>query len=173
LYIGRFTKLKNPSFLIEILSELNQNSEIPFYILFIGEGDEKTEILRKAREYQLVDRIRMLGWVDNVERYFQLSDVFVFPRKLFPTEGFGMVMLEAQAAGIQTVVSTGVSKETVVIEEIVHMIDNVHNVHEWAATILSCCQVERKTNAVDLVGVSSFNLQSSAKNLSLIYEYKA
>jgi hypothetical protein len=53
------------------------------------------------------------------------------------------------------------------------MIDNVHNVHEWAATILSCCQVERKTNAVDLVGVSSFNLQSSAKNLSLIYEYKA
>jgi glycosyltransferase involved in cell wall biosynthesis len=173
LYIGRFTKLKNPSFLVEILHELSQKSEIPFYALFIGEGDEKIEILKKAQKYHLLDRIRLEGWVDNAERYFQTCDVFVFPRKLFPAEGFGMVMLESQAAGIQTVVSKGVSRETIVIDEIVSVLDDVYNVQQWAATILECCQFEHKVNAVELIENSTFNLQSSARNLSWIYENKA
>lgn len=173
LFIGRFTSLKNPSFLVEILLELYNQVDIPFYALFVGEGDEKNMIIQKAQELNLADKIRISRWVENPEKYFQLADVFVFPRLLKPIEGFGIVMLEAQAAGIPIVVSRGVSKETLVVENIVEMIDSVSNPKQWANEIIKKYKMPHLQSSLELMKSSSFNIQTSASKLIDLYENKA
>jgi glycosyltransferase EpsF len=173
LFIGRFTSLKNPSFLVEILHELYNHFDIPFYALFVGEGDEKNKIIQKAKEFNLVDKIRISRWVENPEKYFQLADVFVFPRVLKPIEGFGIVMLEAQAAGIPIIVSRGVSKETIVIKDIVEMMDSVSNPKQWAKEIVKKYKISHLQSSLEIMKSSSFNIQSSASKLIDIYEFKA
>jgi glycosyltransferase involved in cell wall biosynthesis len=173
LFIGRFTKLKNPTFLIDILYELYSQVELPFYVLFIGEGDEKKHIIQRAIEFDLIDKIRILGWVHDPEKYFKIADVFVFPRKLYPTEGFGIVMLEAQASGIQTIVSSGVSKETIVIDEIVTMINNASFPKEWANEILKRFTISHLPNSLALLESSLFNISRSSNKLVSFYENKA
>lgn len=46
--------------------------------------------------------VRTLGFVSDMERYFQMSDVFVFPSR---QEGLGTVQLEAMACGLPCVVN--------------------------------------------------------------------
>lgn len=172
LFIGRFTSLKNPSFLIDILFELYNLVDVPFYALFVGKGDEKNKIIQKAENLNLKDKIRISGWVENVERYFQLADVFVFPRVLKPIEGFGIVMLEAQAAGIPIIVSKGVSKETIVVENTVKMMDNVSNPKQWANEIIKNYKIPHLQSALGLMKSSSFNIKTSACKLIELYENK-
>lgn len=170
LFIGRFTELKNPGFIVEILNELNSKSSLPFRALFVGEGEEQEKIEYLSNKYELNDKIRVLGWVNEPEKYFKSADIFVFPRMLKPTEGFGMVMLEAQAAGIQTVVSTGVLRETIHIHEIVHVLNNHDNTIEWAEKILEVYSIGHLVNSVDKMADSKFNILNSSKRLIEFYE---
>ena len=45
LFVGRFTELKNPSFLIDILYELNTQGQKDYYAIFVGEGDQKQPLV--------------------------------------------------------------------------------------------------------------------------------
>jgi glycosyltransferase involved in cell wall biosynthesis len=170
LFIGRFTELKNPGFLVEILNELNSRSSLPFRAIFVGEGEKKEKIEYLSNKYGLNDKIHVSGWVNEPEKYFISADVFVFPRILKPTEGFGMVMLEAQTAGIQTVVSAGVLRETIHINEIVHVLDNHDNTSKWAEKILEVYPKGHLFNALEIMGESDFNIKNSAKRLIKVYE---
>lgn len=170
LFIGRFTELKNPGFIVEILNALKSKSSLPFRALFVGEGEEQEKIEYLSNKHELNDKIRVLGWVNEPEKYFKSADIFVFPRMLKPTEGFGMVMLEAQAAGIQTVVSTGVLRETIHIHEIVHVLNNHDNTIEWAEKILEVYSIGHLINSVDKMADSKFNILNSSKRLIEFYE---
>jgi glycosyltransferase EpsF len=170
LFVGRFTELKNPSFLIDILYELNTQGQKDYYAIFVGEGDQKQLLIEKADRLNLSERIRLIDWVDNPERFFQLSDFFIFPRKLYPKEGFGIVMLEAQAAGIKTIVSAGVSYETIVNQRLVVMLDNVEEAKYWANEINNRNKLINRKESLSVVNNSKFNIEKSAMNLIGIYE---
>lgn len=169
IYIGRFTELKNPSFVVSILHELSKEND-EYYCLFIGEGDELSAINQKVEEYNLQAKVRILPWVSDPEKYFQIADVFVFPRKLKPIEGFGMVMLEAQAAGINIIVSTGVSKETIVVNQIVTILDSISDAKLWANEIMNLKNSKKITDSVDLIQHTQFNIENSALRLISFYE---
>lgn len=170
LFIGRFTELKNPSFLVDILFELIAQGQTDCYVIFVGEGDQKRRIIEKANSLNLSERIRLIDWVDNPERFFQLCDFFIFPRKLYPKEGFGIVMLEAQAAGIKTIVSAGVSDETIVNHGLVVMLDNVDNANSWATEIKNRNKLIDRKESLSVLNNSPFHIKKSAMNLIEIYE---
>jgi glycosyltransferase involved in cell wall biosynthesis len=170
LYIGRFTKLKNPSFLVDILFELHSRETLPFYSLFIGEGNELDNIYQKAVQLNILDKIRISGWDTEPEKYFQIANLFIFPRRLKPTEGFGLVMLEAQASGIHTIVSKGVLQETININEIVHVMNNIISSKQWADKILEVYSKGHLLNALQIMEKSDFNIKNSTKRLIQLYE---
>jgi phosphatidylinositol alpha-1,6-mannosyltransferase len=67
--------------------------------LIAGTGDDRMRLAALARERGIADRVVFAGMItpDELADYYRLADVFVMPST---QEGFGIVFLEAAAAGV-------------------------------------------------------------------------
>lgn len=129
--IGRFEKQKNHSFLLDIFNEVlkkNAQSEL----ILIGEGSLEDEIREKIAKLQLESKVHLLGIREDIPRILNAMDVMVMP-SLY--EGLPISAVEAQAAGVKLVLSTEVSPETVLSEN-VSFISLETNPEVWAESIL-------------------------------------
>lgn len=81
--------------------------------MLAGSGGEKEEQVRQeAERAEWRGRIRLLGGRDDIPDLLQGMDVFVFPSWF---EGFGIAMLEAQAAGLPVLASDRVPEDAAVV----------------------------------------------------------
>lgn len=96
LFVHRLSRRKGAHLLPEIFKKLADTNLI---LLIIGDGPEKNNIQLLISNYQLQDRVRMLGWVPQNEilSYFATADVFILPSE---EEGFPHVLLESMAAAV-------------------------------------------------------------------------
>ncbi len=104
--VGRLSMQKNPLVIVEIFAELckiRQDCEL----LWVGTGEMLKKIQNKVEKLDIVEKIHFLGIRTDVNELMQCSDLFLFP-SLF--EGFGIVAVEAQAAGIPCLVSDTIPK---------------------------------------------------------------
>lgn len=171
LYAGRMNDLKNPVFVVDILEHLLKMRE-DVYAVFIGSGDRERDVKQKAIELNVVDHIRVLGWHDNVPLLMKASDVFVFPRKEYPKEGLGLVVVEAQAAGLPMFITRGIVEDAVVIPELAHY-NTPSNAQAWAGQINSVLNtpppVSREASLEQMKN-SAFELRTATQNLVNLYE---
>lgn len=106
-HVGNFNPIKNHRFLIDTFEKVFQ-SDPRSYLICVGQG-ELLEIMKKiAEEKGLKERIIFMGHRDNVNDIIQAMDIMVFPSL---HEGLGFVLIEAQAAALPVVASTGVPQE--------------------------------------------------------------
>ena len=171
LFAGRMNDLKNPDFVIDILKHiLKKRNDV--YVLFIGQGDRQSFIKVKAEELGISDHIRISGWHNNVPAVMKSADVFVFPRKEYPREGLGLVVVEAQAAGLPMFITEGVVRDAIVIEELAHFND-LSDPAEWArqiSTVLDHPASITRDEALERMKRSEFDLVKASKNLIDLYE---
>ncbi|WP_227394770.1 glycosyltransferase family 1 protein [Jeotgalibacillus aurantiacus] len=106
-HAGRFIPAKNQRFLIELMREIHKVKP-DARLLLIGDGDTRKEMEEFARSEGVEALILFAGLRMDMERVFQAMDVFVLP-SLY--EGLGLVLLEAQAAGLTCVVSEAIQPE--------------------------------------------------------------
>jgi len=91
LSVGRLTKQKNFSYLINEFSEfLKVNGD--FILLILGEGEEKKKLNKLIEKKQLKEKIFLLGFKKNVYRFMKNSEIFVLSSLW---EEVGFVMVEA------------------------------------------------------------------------------
>ena len=64
-----------------------------------------------AKDLGISDRIIFAGVTDEVEAYYLASDLFVMPSRM---DTFGLVVLEAMAAGLPVVISANVGASDLV-----------------------------------------------------------
>lgn len=88
LAIGRLTKQKNFKFLIEVFSEFIKVSNSNLVI--IGEGEEKESLRKLIEKKNLKGRVFLVGFKDNVFKYFEKSKCFVLS-SLWEDPGFVLV----------------------------------------------------------------------------------
>jgi hypothetical protein len=67
-----------------------------------GDGDERARLEGLIARHGLGDRVRLVGWRDDVPAFLAAGDVFAFPSH---QEGFPLVLLEAMAVGLPVVSS--------------------------------------------------------------------
>ena len=94
--IGRLDEGKNHILQIEAMRQLPQ--EITLYI--IGEGPLREYLQQKIYEYDLQNRVFLLGKRSNVYAYLARAKAFSFSSK---SEGFPNVLVEALACGLPIV----------------------------------------------------------------------
>ena len=77
-HVGRFMKQKNHEFLVEVFNEVYKKNQNTLLIL-IGQGPLLSEIKEKAINLNIEDKIKFIGQVTDVEKYYNIMDIFLFP----------------------------------------------------------------------------------------------
>jgi glycosyltransferase involved in cell wall biosynthesis len=131
LFLGRMTWEKNPLFAVDVLHELRQLD--PDVIgVFAGAGSLDEPVRRRARELGLDEAFRHIGWCDDVANVMRCCDWFILPHPEDPMEGFGLVVVEAQLAGLRLLLSNGVSTEPLLPGACVERLSLAHTPKQWA-----------------------------------------
>lgn len=68
----------------------------------VGEGPEEMKYRQKIADYGLEDRIHLLPFTNNIQKYYSEAQVYVLSSRW---EGFGLVLVEAMAHGLPVVSS--------------------------------------------------------------------
>ena len=104
LYLGRLKKYKEVELILRAVARL-RDRDVPARLLVAGRGDHEAALRDEARRLRLDDaRVRFLGFVTEEEKLELLSRSWVHVLTS-PKEGWGIVNLEAAAAGTPTVAS--------------------------------------------------------------------
>jgi phosphatidylinositol alpha-1,6-mannosyltransferase len=73
----------------------------------VGDGEERARLEQMVDRFGLRDRVSFAGGVpaDALPEYYAAGDIFVHPNRVdgLDVEGFGIVFLEAAAAGLPTI----------------------------------------------------------------------
>lgn len=91
--VARLTKQKSPETFIKIADILTNKIPNSYFIL-VGDGELKEEIFELIKEKKLIDRVKIIGWTDEVNKYISVFDVGILTSKW---EGFGLVLPEYMA----------------------------------------------------------------------------
>lgn len=129
--VGNLSDVKNQTFLLDIALELKKKWNIA--ILLLGTGSKENLLKEKAKRLGISREIFFLGNVENVEEYLSASDLFVFPSK---SEGFGIVLLEAQANGLQCFASDKVIPKATNAADGITFLPLDNNASFWAEKII-------------------------------------
>lgn len=103
LNVGSFQDKKNQIFIVAIARELRSRG-LDFEINLLGDGDSRARVEVAVAAAGLEDRIRFRGNVDGVERWMRDSHIYLHTATYEP---FGLVFLEAMAAGLPCVTLDG------------------------------------------------------------------
>lgn len=131
-HVGRFHPQKNHGFVIDVFLKIFQMNPQSMLVL-VGEGDLRVEFEEKVKKLGLVDSVLFLGTRSDVSNLFQAMDSFLFP-SLY--EGLGIVLVEAQAAGLHCVTSKNVVPEDVNVSDLVDFLPLTSSPDVWANTVL-------------------------------------
>ena len=106
LAIGRMVYYKGFEYLIRAMQRVNAK------LVIIGDGPLRPALEREAAALGVANRIEFVGELQNESTppYYQAADIFVLP-SIARTEAFGIVQVEAMAAGkpvINTRLDSGV-----------------------------------------------------------------
>ncbi len=99
LSVGELNKNKNHQAIIKALHKLdNQN----IHYAIAGEGDEKDNLIRLAKELSVEKQIHLLGYRKDVIELYYSANAFCFPSH---REGLGLAAIEAMACGVPVIAS--------------------------------------------------------------------
>ena len=133
-HVGNYVWHKNHDFLIEIAAEVLRR-EPRAWLLLVGHHLLGSPIEARMHALDLGGRVVIAGARNDVPRLMTAAmDVFLFPSHY---EGFGLVLLEAQAAGVPCVFTDSLPTEVDVLPALVHRVSLATPAADWATTTLT------------------------------------
>ncbi len=165
--IGRIAPIKNYELIIQAISEeCCTDKNVHFYILGRKQDENYYRKLEGiALENHVSERVHFLGNNSEISEIIAAFDVFAMTSL---SEGFGISALEAQAAGLPTIISMGVPNDTIVVPHLVKRIAT-YTQHEWAQAIADA-KKPAITNEDILMQFQSKHFDSRT-GCTRIYEY--
>ena len=170
LFVGRLVDYKNPCFVVDVLEQLNNLGQ-EFVALFAGKGDQEERILASAKALGLEDRVRLLGFRDDIPELMRSADLLIWPSLEDPKEGLGLGIVEAQAAGLPILMSQSVPGEAIVVSELVKVFPLAAGANLWARAAVELLRRPRPAFAESRARVesSSFSMAQGVANLMALY----
>lgn len=129
-HVGRFTQEKNHFFILE-LAKFSKQNNYPIFFNLVGTGPLLTIIEDEIDKHNLHDYVKLIGSSNNIPELMNSFDCFVLPSRV---EGFGLVLLEAQAASLQCFVSRAIQPEAILDLNLVKLLGM--DAQEWVEQIL-------------------------------------
>lgn len=109
LSVGRLERPKNYARAIKAVAELK---DIDFEYHIAGSGSEEASLKKLTAALGLDDRVRFLGFVEDVPELLKEADIFLMPSIW---EGFGLAAVEAMNAGLPVVAGRVAGLQEIVV----------------------------------------------------------
>ena len=98
MHASNFRKIKRIEDVVRIFA--NVVKKVPSKLLFVGDGPERPVAESLARELGVCDHMRFVGKQEQMEEIMAIADLFLLTSEY---ESFGLVALEAMAAGVPVI----------------------------------------------------------------------
>lgn len=129
--VGSLVDKKNQALLIDIVLELKSRG-IPVHLHLLGDGPNRQKLHAKVEALNLEKQITLHGNVAKVEEHLWNSDIYVHGAYYEP---FGLVLVEAMAAGLPVVSLDGRGNRDIITNGANGYILPQQNVQAFADTI--------------------------------------
>lgn len=141
LFVGSLLYRKGAHELIPILNEVNKVEDVDLIIVGNGavnrEEVECTKVVKdQINQFNIANRIHLIGKSGRVQDYMSVADLFLFPSK---KEGMPNVLLEAMSSGLPVVVNQ------------IHGITNYMIDHLVDGFICNNCNVKQYSKVIHLL----------------------
>ena len=81
---------------------ITNNGAAGVYLLLVGDGPERANLERQARDLGVADRVLFAGFQSDPEPYYSVMDLFILSSR---SEGLSISLLEAMARGVPVAVT--------------------------------------------------------------------
>lgn len=164
-HIGRFLPVKNQKFIVDVFEKILIKRK-KSYLLLIGSGPQKSEIIEYVNEKNLSDYILFLGERSDIEALLQIIDVIIFPSIY---EGIPLVVLESQASLTKVIYSDSINPEVGLTPYAISE-SLKSGPSDWAELVLNFMEKDIKCNIEKIFNDNGYTIDSIVEKLYLIYE---
>lgn len=169
LSVGELILRKNHQIVLHALGVLQKKGQLGnIQYIICGQGDEMDELKALARDLNIADHVQFLGYRNDVESIYQVSDLFVFMPK---QEGLPVAMMEAMACGLPVICSNS-RGNTVLVENGVSGIISESTPEKLAEQILKLVLKPLKLQSLSAQGIKviqKFDLTTVKPEILKIY----
>ena len=157
---------------LQLVRALAATARPDIFLVVIGDGPEAEPMRRLAVELGVADRVRMLGYVSEAEKYraLSISDAFVSTSQ---HEGFGLVFLEAMAYGLPIVCyDRGGQTDFLSTPSTGHVV-RLNDLDTFTAAVLELYRSPAQREAIrrhNLTQVENFFIDRCAQRYEAIFE---
>lgn len=162
-HVGRFTKAKNHSFLLDIFYAVRKILSNTVLIL-VGDGDLKKEIQEKTKQPGAESNVIFTGIRADTANLYSAMDLFLFPSL---HEGLPVSLVEAQASGLPCIISDEISDEVKLRKDCISL-SLTASAGEWAEACVNALGVKERSNTRFPL-VESYNIKKTVAALRKIY----
>lgn len=166
-HVGRFDPVKNHAFLLDAFAATLR--VVPdAQLVLVGDGPVRDDIAARAKALGIGNNVHFPGPTDDVPAYMRMFDLFVLPSF---SEGLGIVVVEAQAAGTRSIVSDAVAREASILPGAVEFLPLSTGPEAWGREIAARIhpRQEHRDDWLELVEGSSFGIRRCIEDLDEIY----
>lgn len=135
--IGRIIEQKNQKFLVDIVKNISDGGK-KVRLVLVGNGPLLKDLQDYASDRGVLDKVSFVGTTTKANLYYSSFDVFALPSFY---EGLPVVGVEAQANGVPVVVSSNVTRELEISDNITFV--KGYKTEKWVNIILNS---KRKTD---------------------------
>ncbi len=163
-HIGRFSAEKNHEYLINVFYELYQRKQQSI-LLLVGAGELEESVRMRVNELNLSCAVLFMGVRNDIPKLMQAMDALLLPST---HEGLGIVLVEAQAAGLRCFASSGAVPNEAKLTDLLEFLP-LSNPAEWLNSLMQLEDGYRRSDMSESIQNAGYDIRCSAKKLEDLY----
>lgn len=169
--VARFSDVKNHKKTISVFNKYIDKYSSECMLLLVGSGELENDIKEIVKDRKLCDKVLFLGTRTDINRLLSISDVFLMPSKF---EGLPVSLVEAQAAGVNCVISDVITKEIDMNLDLVRYIGIEDTDDNWCKVIDEVLKKDRLgfKDRINALTEQGYNIEYTCSMLEKIYSNK-
>jgi glycosyltransferase involved in cell wall biosynthesis len=165
---GHIRSPKNPEFALEVARDCISRDDL-VRLVMVGSGEDKrNELQARVDNWGIGERVRFMSATTDIPKLMLGSDLLLFPSL---AEGLGMVVVEAQAAGLRVLASDTTPRDCVVIPDLADFLSLDLSASAWADETMRIINLRHadSSECVESIKQSPFSIENSAAGLLKVY----
>lgn len=170
-FIGRVVKLKRIHYLLALAAHLKSKGIKNFEIMIVGDGPEREKMENLARDGQVADKVKFLGFRTDIEELYNQFDLFVLPSE---EEALSLALIDAGMCGIPALAfDVGGNNEIIKHGETGFIVNTIDELKEKTMLLCQDEALRKKMGEKAAEYTSIFNEENHRESLLELYRQYA